>query len=53
MLSYTIESLNYTNFDIFIGTYPNDPATQEAVQSHAHQISASAESDLCESRANQ
>jgi adsorption protein B len=33
MLSHTIESLNYTNFDIFIGTYPNDPATQEAVES--------------------
>ncbi len=31
MIAHTIESMNYRNFDIFVGTYPNDPPTQDAV----------------------
>jgi adsorption protein B len=33
MLVHTIESLNYRNYDIFVGTYPNDQATQDVVES--------------------
>ena len=33
MVMHTIESINYKNFDIFIGTYPNDQLTQDAVES--------------------
>ena len=33
MITHTIESLNYKNFDIFVGTYPNDQPTQDAVDS--------------------
>jgi bacteriophage N4 adsorption protein B len=33
MVTHTIESMNYKNFDIFVGTYPNDPVTQDAVES--------------------
>ena len=33
MILHTIESLNYRNFDIFVGTYPNDPRTQDVVES--------------------
>jgi len=33
MLLNTIESLSYQNYDIFVGTYPNDEATQFAVES--------------------
>jgi len=33
MVAHTIECLNYQNFDIFVGTYPNDPLTQGAVDS--------------------
>ena len=32
MIAHTIECLNYQNFDIFVGTYPNDPLTQDAVE---------------------
>lgn len=31
MLENTIKTINYTNYVIFIGTYPNDPATQREV----------------------
>lgn len=31
MLENTIKVLNYTNYVIFVGTYPNDPATQREV----------------------
>ncbi len=33
MISHTVESMNYKNFDIFVGTYPNDQPTQDAVDS--------------------
>src|SRR5262245_4369225 len=33
MLQNTLESLDYQNYDIFVGTYPNDEATQLAVES--------------------
>jgi bacteriophage N4 adsorption protein B len=33
MLENTIESLNYQNYDIFVGTYPNDEATQLTLES--------------------
>ena len=33
MLQNTIESLSYGKYDIFVGTYPNDEATQLAVES--------------------
>ncbi len=33
MLSHTIETLVYKNYDIFVGAYPNDPSTQETVES--------------------
>jgi bacteriophage N4 adsorption protein B len=33
MLENTIESLTYQNYDIFVGCYPNDEATQLAVES--------------------
>jgi adsorption protein B len=33
MLLNTLESLAYRNYDIFVGTYPNDEATQLAVES--------------------
>lgn len=33
MVSHTIDSMNYRNFDIFVGTYPNDRLTQDAVES--------------------
>jgi bacteriophage N4 adsorption protein B len=33
MLQNTIESLAYGKYDIFVGTYPNDEATQFAVES--------------------
>ena len=31
MLKNTIKTVNYSNYVIFIGTYPNDPATQQEV----------------------
>lgn len=31
MLENTIKTINYTNYVLFIGTYPNDPATQREV----------------------
>lgn len=33
MLSHTIESLNYEHYDIFVGAYPNDKPTQDAIES--------------------
>jgi adsorption protein B len=33
MISHTVESMSYRNFDIFVGTYPNDQLTQDAVDS--------------------
>lgn len=33
MLLNTIESVHYRNYDIFVGTYPNDEPTQLAVES--------------------
>src|SRR5262245_19351663 len=33
MLQNTLESVDYRNYDIFVGTYPNDEATQLAVES--------------------
>lgn len=33
MVSHTIASMNYQNYDIFVGTYPNDQLTQDAVES--------------------
>src|SRR5579864_5939683 len=33
MLLNTLESLDYRNYDIFVGSYPNDEATQLAVES--------------------
>lgn len=40
MLENTIKVLNYTNYVIFVGTYPNDPATQREVsllrETYAH-----------------
>jgi adsorption protein B len=32
MLENTIRVLNYTNYHIFVGTYPNDPDTQQEVE---------------------
>ena len=32
MLENTIRTLNYANYHIFVGTYPNDPATQREVE---------------------
>jgi bacteriophage N4 adsorption protein B len=32
MLLHAIESMNYQNYDIFVGTYPNDALTQDAVE---------------------
>ncbi|EPR33036.1 General secretory system II protein E domain protein [Alkalidesulfovibrio alkalitolerans DSM 16529] len=32
MLSNTIRTLNYSNYHIFVGTYPNDQATQREVE---------------------
>lgn len=31
MLENTIKTVNYSNYTIFVGTYPNDPATQREV----------------------
>lgn len=31
MLENTLKSVNYANYIIFVGTYPNDPATQREV----------------------
>ena len=31
MLQHAVESINYENYDIFVGTYPNDAPTQKAV----------------------
>jgi len=31
MIAHTMESINYRKFDIFVGTYPNDQPTQDAV----------------------
>jgi adsorption protein B len=33
MLSHTIDSHNYQNYDIFVGAYPNDQPTQDAIES--------------------
>ena len=33
MLMHTIESINYQNYDIFVGAYPNDKPTQDAIES--------------------
>ena len=33
MITHTIQSMNYRNFNIFVGTYSNDQPTQEAVDS--------------------
>ena len=33
MIAHTIQCMNYENFDIFVGTYPNDQLTQDAVES--------------------
>ena len=51
MITHTIESMNYKNFDIFVGTYPNDQPTQDAVDSACLQISASRKSCLSRTRA--
>ncbi len=32
MLENTLQILNYTNYHIFVGTYPNDPDTQREVE---------------------
>jgi adsorption protein B len=32
MLGYTLKTLKYANYHIFVGTYPNDPATQREVE---------------------
>lgn len=32
MIDNTIRTLNYSNFHIFVGCYPNDPATQREVE---------------------
>ena len=32
MLEHNLAAIRYRNFEIFVGTYPNDPATQEAVR---------------------
>ena len=32
MLQNAVETLSYSNYDIFVGTYPNDEATQLAVE---------------------
>lgn len=33
MLQHNQSAIHYTNYDIFVGAYPNDPATLEAVRS--------------------
>lgn len=33
MLQHNLSVIDYTNYEIFVGAYPNDPATVEAVQS--------------------
>jgi adsorption protein B len=41
MLLNTMESLNFRNYDIFVGTYPNDDETQlavEGVREHYRQV---------------
>ena len=35
MLEHNLAALRYTNYHFFAGVYPNDPATQEAVESVA------------------
>ncbi len=35
MLQNTLQALNYANYHIFVGIYPNDPATQQEVASVA------------------
>lgn len=32
MLENTLRTINYSNYHIFVGTYPNDPATQREVE---------------------
>ena len=32
MLQHNLSAIHYTNYDIFVGAYPNDPATIEAVR---------------------
>lgn len=32
MLEHTLRSVDYSNYVIFVGTYPNDPATQREVE---------------------
>ena len=32
MLENTLQTLNYANYHIFVGTYPNDPGTQREVE---------------------
>jgi adsorption protein B len=38
MLEHNIAALRYMSYDFFVGTYPNDPETQEAVQSVAARV---------------
>lgn len=33
MIAHTVQSMSYRNFDIFVGTYPNDQLTQDEVES--------------------
>jgi adsorption protein B len=35
MLKHNIENINYNNYDIFVGLYPNDPKTIDAVKKAA------------------
>lgn len=38
MLTRACSSLNYENYDIFVGVYPNDPGTQERVAAAARRF---------------
>lgn len=38
-LTNACESIHYRNYDIFVGTYPNDPATQQEVEKVARNFS--------------
>ena len=38
MLENTIRTLNYANYHIFVGTYPNDPDTQREVEAAREQF---------------
>ncbi len=55
MLQATIQTLDYSNYHVFVGTYPNDPATQREVEimreqhPHVHRVVCPQDGPTCKS----